>query len=213
MQTTTAKEYTPEDELREIRQKIKQYGDPQELEKRNPARYQEYLKDYEYLQSLKLNQAVREADHDSRMMRIQARMEHNGLKDRLKNSRFETFDISNEWQRQARAKVVKYTQSVLAGSTDWLYIGGQSGSGKSHLCLSVVNVLFNYEQMVWCESYPQMINTLTSRSYGERSDEAKQLLKTVKNEPILYIDDFLKGYSEKREALRGLPGGVPGVSR
>ena len=156
-----------------------------------------YREIQERFERLRNERDIRKANRESKQRQIKARMERNGLYERLKSCRFETYGMKSEWQRRARGSVIAFTQSVLNGGHGWLYVGGQSGAGKSHLCLASVGVLLNHGILVWCESFPDLFRTLKDKKYGQQSEESKRILKRVKTEPVLYVDDFLKEFEKK----------------
>lgn len=60
-------------------------------------------------------------------------IELSGLSDTLTENTFDKFVATEQWQQHAKRKAQAYADNPVG----WLYIGGQSGSGKTHLCTAI----------------------------------------------------------------------------
>ena len=65
------------------------------------------------------------------------RMKQSGLESLLQKYRFENFIAAEEWQRNIKGKAERF--AAEPGLT--FFVGGQSGSGKTHLCTAIAREL------------------------------------------------------------------------
>ena len=114
-------------------------------------------------------------------------IERSGLKSTLDECTFDKYIATEDWQKHALSLAQNYLEY---GDDKWLFFGGMSGSGKSHLCTAVCGELLKrnnaVKYMMW-DSESKALKSLVNETYEyeKRMDE----LKSVK---VLYIDDFLK---------------------
>ena len=67
-----------------------------------------------------------------------SRLKKQGLLHASKRCTFASFRADAPWQRTLLERVKSFAQSESPG---WLFIGGQSGSGKTHLCTAAAVAL------------------------------------------------------------------------
>lgn len=120
--------------------------------------------------------------------RNMARIERSGLKDLLKSCTMESYHAVEPWQKSAKETAERYLSDWRGR---WFYIGGSSGSGKTHLCTAMCGKLMDAGMPVryvqWRSDIPAIkakINDAEAYEYA---------IKPLKNIRVLYIDDFLKG--------------------
>lgn len=116
------------------------------------------------------------------------RLNDSGLARAAKKYRFDNFEASEPWQTFMLDKARKYVDEGAAEGK-WLYIGGQSGAGKSHLCTAVANELLKrdvLQYVVWPQTARYIKGLVTD---SERYDAEIMALQKV---PFLFIDDFCK---------------------
>ena len=114
------------------------------------------------------------------------RMKRSKLESLLQKYRFENFITAEEWQRNIKGKAERF--AAEPGLT--FFIGGQSGSGKSHLCTAIARELLyagrELRYVLWRDESVKL-----KASIGD--DERYQaLIDGLKSIDVLYIDDFLK---------------------
>jgi DNA replication protein DnaC len=72
----------------------------------------------------------------------------------------------------------------------WFFIGGQVGSGKTHLCTSIaahyIKEGYDTQYMLWVEE-SKKLKAIVNEYYLYQEETKK-----YKDAPVLYIDDFLK---------------------
>lgn len=113
-------------------------------------------------------------------------MERSGLGNLLKLYSFDKFECKEEWQKHIYEKA----RAFVNDDKNWFYIGGNSGSGKSHLCTAIVRELLNKDYqtkyMLWLDESVALKQAITD------AERYAKLMDEIKNAQVLYIDDFLK---------------------
>lgn len=127
--------------------------------------------------------------------RVKIRAERaSGISQDSKLKTFDTYEAEESWQQILKQGALQFTQNCVSGSSDWFFIGGQPGSGKTHIAKAIFNVLLGEEKnvvyMSWKEDAAQLKAMLNSDGY-------KLLCDGYKKAEVLFIDDFLK---TRREA-------------
>lgn len=109
-----------------------------------------------------------------------------GLGDAITRCKFNNFQTAEKWQKEIKEKAINFCSD---DKSKWFYIGGQSGSGKTHICTAItldyIKRGYNAEYMLWCEDAKRIKSLITDSGYAEA-------LQKYKNADVLYIDDFLK---------------------
>lgn len=120
------------------------------------------------------------------------RIEKSGLKNLLQEYTFEKYDLTELWQKKAKEVAQRFLNDY---KSKWFYMGGQVGSGKSHLCTAIVgdflNRGFSAKYMLWRDEIVQLkANVNDDTAYSGYMD-------TLKTTKVLYIDDFFKTEKDK----------------
>ena len=114
-----------------------------------------------------------------------------GLGGIIQKYTFDSYEDKEEWQVKIKNKAYKF----LENQTNWFYIGGQSGSGKTHICTAMCGRLLKQHKsvsyMLWVNDVKQLKSTVMD------SEEHEKLLDKYKNVDVLYIDDFFKQGKDK----------------
>ena len=121
-------------------------------------------------------------------------MRKSGLDDALATMTFDTFETKTPIQQAMKKAAEAYLNEMLGMDPDtprkpWMYIGGNPGSGKTHICTALCG---------------EMLKNGIEVRYMQWGREARRL-KALVNEPdfdeqidglitcgVLYIDDLLK---------------------
>lgn len=110
---------------------------------------------------------------------------------------FERYIASAGWQVNIKALAEEF---VGQNETKWFYIGGQSGSGKSHICTAMVLELIKQgkkaKYAVWDRAVKELNAVVNDENYAEVFDD-------YANAEVLYIDDFLKPVGSDRRVNDG----------
>lgn len=113
------------------------------------------------------------------------RMKRSGLENLLQKYRFENFITTEEWQRNIKGKAERF--AAEPGLT--FFIGGQSGSGKTHLCTAIARELLyaghELRYILWRDESVKLKAAVSDEKY-------QSLIRELKSINVLYIDDFLK---------------------
>ena len=118
----------------------------------------------------------------------------NGAPKKSEHQTFDTYNADTDWRQEFKQSAMSFTQNCIDGSLGWFFIGGQPGSGKTHLANAIQNVLIGADKRVlymsWREESARLKALLNSDGYTP----AVQKYKAAE---VLFIDDFLK---TRREA-------------
>ena len=95
----------------------------------------------------------------------------------------------------------------LSEKDKWLYIGGATGSGKTHLCVAAMLKLLKQGKevyyMLWREDVPKLKSLVTDH------EEYERMISEIKNVDVLYIDDLFKtGRTESGAKQRPTPADI-----
>lgn len=121
------------------------------------------------------------------------RMRKSGLEKCIREYTFRRFEVKEDWQQKMLDLAKRYlSDGVTQGR--WLYIGGQPGCGKSHICTAVAGKLL-YEMPVIYAVWPQVSTKL--KAIVKEADEYRQAVGELQQIECLYIDDFLKPFTKE----------------
>lgn len=117
-----------------------------------------------------------------------------GLDKLLDEYTFEKYTTGQAWQKHIKAAAMRYLDDLHG---NWFYVGGQVGSGKSHICTAIVKELMMRGNealyMRWRDD-----SVVLKKSIMADGSEYADDIGRFKNVKVLYIDDFFK--SEKGKA-------------
>ena len=118
------------------------------------------------------------------------RIRNSGLSLVIDGWTFDKYFGEQPFQQVMKDTAMRYTQAVLGGESPWLFMGGQVGSGKSHLCTAVcgelLRIKYPVRYMRWVTDSGQLKGNVNDR---EAFSEAMDKWKEAK---ILYVDDLFK---------------------
>ena len=113
------------------------------------------------------------------------RIVDSGLSDLIGEYQFDKYEATEDWQKQILAKAKEF---VSDEQNKWFFIGGQSGSGKTHICTGIVGELIKRGKaamyMLWRDDVVKL------KANVNNFDVYESLMNDFKTAPILYIDDF-----------------------
>lgn len=112
-----------------------------------------------------------------------------GMSDELLKKTVSGFKADSPHQKAMKAMAAGYvTRCIedykLFNKPFWLFLGGQSGSGKTHLCAAAVNEFMRRGRGVRYCAYTELTRALSNFDY--------QLEAEIKNAKILFLDDLFK---------------------
>jgi DNA replication protein DnaC len=117
--------------------------------------------------------------------RLKAEKE-SGIEYELKSKTFDNYRTESKWQQYIKAKAQEYCSE---GADRWFFIGGQCGSGKTHICCAISNEFIkkgkSFKYMEWMPESKELKALANDISYAEKINQFKRY-------DVLYIDDFMK---------------------
>ena len=116
------------------------------------------------------------------------RIKNSGMEDMLKRYSFATYLTPDAERMKIKAKAQQFAEA----DSGWFFIGGQSGSGKSHICTAICSRLIERGKETYYMRWRDESRKLKAIVNDE---EIEKPLKKLKKVDVLYIDDFFKGGS------------------
>lgn len=114
-------------------------------------------------------------------------IEKSGLKNLIQEYTMESYQDTEPWQQTIKRTAQFFTESP---ESHWFFIGGQVGSGKTHICTAIVNELMNQGleslYMLWRD---EIVKLKANSMEGQNYQKTIQAYKSIK---VLYIDDLFK---------------------
>lgn len=106
----------------------------------------------------------------------------------LEDKTFENFVVKSDWQGGLLRTVKEFAADT---SGKWLFIGGQSGCGKTHLCTAALReIILTQNKAVrvlkWVEGSRSLKASVNDSGYTNEAN-------AYKGAEVLYIDDMFKG--------------------
>ena len=113
-------------------------------------------------------------------------LKRSGLEDSVERFRFDNFETGQDFQKRMATVCRRFI-----GQTErrFLYIGGQSGCGKTHLGTAVCAELMGQGLRTAYTTFQLLMNELKRRV---NEDDYAETLSRYGGVPVLYIDDFMK---------------------
>lgn len=115
------------------------------------------------------------------------RLNRSGLKDVVRKYTFDKYEVTEPWQQSIKTAAQRFCNDA---DNNWLFIAGQSGSGKSHLCTAAtvhyIRKGSDAVYMLWRDDIAKI------KAVGNDAIEREKLVKPLKETPVLYIDDLFK---------------------
>jgi DNA replication protein DnaC len=114
------------------------------------------------------------------------RMIRSGLKDIIKDYTFDKFIDTEPWQKTVKAAAMEYAQNP----DGWFFLGGMSGSGKTHLCTAICReFLLGGKKVLYMLWRDEIVKLKASVNDAEAYSA---LIDKYKTADVLYIDDLFK---------------------
>ena len=119
---------------------------------------------------------------------------NSGFGDMLDKYTFEAYEAKETWQKTVKQDAIRYTEQK---ELSWLYIGGMSGAGKSHICTAAATKILKQGKVVkyvlWRDIYRK------GETYKFNADQYDEFMKELGDVEVLVIDDFLKNIDINRQ--------------
>ena len=114
------------------------------------------------------------------------RMKRSGLKDIIKDYTFDKFEATEPWQIAVKDEALAYAKNP----DGWFFLGGQSGSGKTHICTAICREFLlagkQVVYMLWRDDIVKLKGVVND------SEAYAPLIDRFKKADVLYIDDLFK---------------------
>ena len=115
-----------------------------------------------------------------------------GISIKAEKLTFDNFRHDTPWQEQ----LYSVSKGFLdRGNEFMIYISGQPGCGKTHICTALFIELMRQGKT---SKYMSWIDTVQKlKRCAHNDEEYTRVINTYKNAPVLYIDDFLKPVKQR----------------
>ena len=123
----------------------------------------------------------------------------NGAPQKSESQTFDTYKTDTDWRQNIKQSAMSFTQRCIDGSLGWFFIGGQPGSGKTHLANAIQNALICAGKFAVCMSWEAQKKRLIALLNSDGYAPAVRRFKTAE---VLFIDDFLKTRREANGTYR-----------
>ncbi len=101
---------------------------------------------------------------------------------------FENFRADSAWQAEIRDKARRF---ALADGDSFFFIGGQSGCGKTHICISLCGEFLKKGLCVRYIKWNTVYQELLSLSDNRDREMKEKKLREINSAEILCVDNFL----------------------
>lgn len=127
-------------------------------------------------------------------MRTEENIANSGMRKLVDTKTFETYEIRETWQKSIYNAALKFAENPKG----WFFFGGQSGVGKTHLCVAITDRLFKagytVKYMRWRDDAPRLKALINSEKYDAE-------IKKYQAVECLYIDDLWKNEATNADIL------------
>ena len=121
-------------------------------------------------------------------------MRRSGLQHIIQDYTFAKFQATEPWQQKLKAAAQAYAQSLEG----WFFFGGQSGSGKTHLCTAICRKALHQGRQVRYMLWRDDVSRI--KAVANQGEEYNAAIAPYKHAELLYIDDLV---DEMIAALEG----------
>lgn len=127
---------------------------------------------------------------------VYKRMRKMGLFDCVQRYTFERYQAAAPWQAHLKQMTIDYVKACLNTPPNkplpWLYLAGQPGCGKTHLCHAVLMALAEHFQP-HAVSYPAWYRDVSASAMDK--DERDKAMRPCKNSEVLFMDDLFRSHN------------------
>ena len=112
-----------------------------------------------------------------------------------KSMTFDNFDwkrVNPIEQRENLREALRLAQEFAMSPDGWVVFQGDNGCGKTHLAAAIVNYRYQNKQSALFIVVPDFLDHLRSTFSPESKISYDQFFESVKNAPLLVLDDFGK---------------------
>lgn len=128
------------------------------------------------------------------------RIKQSGFGEATKRCTLDSFKTDSKLTKRMKEIALNYLEDIHKGTDLWMFVGGQSGAGKTHLCTAISVKLIESGKtaryMVWPQDAPQIKANIND------GEVYASLVGDLKKTDVLYIDDLFKSGEEKGERAK-----------
>lgn len=121
-------------------------------------------------------------------------VKNSGAEHLLKVHKFDNYQHGESWQDYIFKKATSFAE---VNSGLW-YIGGQIGSGKTMICIAILNRMLERGKQCRYYIWQNLVNDLNKLQVDNYPEYESKLLELA-TIPVLYLDDFIREEPSKAE--------------
>lgn len=127
--------------------------------------------------------------------RAEKLLKQSGLADVIEKQTFDSFQDETQTQKIIKTKASEYLRDLLVAREEWnprapwFYVGGNPGSGKTHICTAICGELLKQNIAV---KYMKWVEESRRLKFFIHDDDFDELVRDYSEVSVLYIDDLLK---------------------
>ena len=114
-------------------------------------------------------------------------LKQSGMSENIERCSFDNYETPDAQTKKVKQKALAFVNSNARG----FLIAGQSGAGKTHICSAICRHFYDngykLRYIVWRTTATELKGMV-----NETAEYTKEINR-LRNVPVLYIDDFLKG--------------------
>lgn len=126
----------------------------------------------------------------------EARITRSGLSEAMREKTFDTFQANLHWQKNMLEAAKRYVDKI--DEKRWFFLGGNPGSGKTHICTAICGELLKKGMGVMYFRWLVDGEHLKSLVNEPAFDEEIEKFQTAQ---VLYIDDLFKSKNTQNGVL------------
>lgn len=118
----------------------------------------------------------------------QRRLARTALADKVEQYKLNNYIAKEDWQQVILSSAKKYVKEY----NGWFYIGGQVGTGKTHICTGIIqNISYLYSLSFEYILFNKKMTELKQLKFEDK-EKYNDILNWLFNVDILFIDDLYK---------------------
>lgn len=125
------------------------------------------------------------------------KLKRSGLSKSIKEYSFDKYETNEPWQENFKKAAIQFTKD---DKNTWFYVGGQSGSGKTHLCTAITAHYLRQNKsahyMLWRDEITKIKSSITDAEVYEK------MISELKKVEVLYIDDLFKTGKDQNRTVQ-----------
>lgn len=116
-----------------------------------------------------------------------------GMAEQIRTKTFENYVCEENWQKSIKEKCLAFVENP----SNCLFIGGQTGAGKTHLCTAICGQFIKQGKSLRYVLWRDIVAKLQANVFNDSN--YTNITEDLKNIDVLYIDDMFKLIPSKLE--------------